>query len=68
MIKMKVCHTGRIERDVNLHVEIELTDNDIFNWLTACDNPETLRYLSRYAASCAMGLEHPEYDDFRSRA
>lgn len=53
---------------VPVEIEIPLSKNDIFNWLTDCTDPDTLRYLGRYALNCARGLEQPDDDDFRSRA
>ena len=58
----------KISKDVTITVEAEVTKNDIFNWLTACDDVKTLRYLGKYALRCAEAIEHPDYDDFRSRA
>lgn len=48
--------------------EIELTANDIFNWINNCQDPLTLRNLGNAALSFAAALEHPDVDDFRSRA
>lgn len=53
---------------VPVEVQIPLSKDDIFNWLTECTDPDTLRYLGRYAINCARGLEQPDDDDFRSRA
>ena len=58
----------KISKHVAVTVEAELDKNDIFNWLTECQNVETLKYLGKYALRCAESLEHPDYDDFRSRA
>lgn len=49
-------------------VSVEITYNDIFNWLTECENVEMLRNLGRYAIKCARDIEEPDDDDFRSRA
>lgn len=49
-------------------VSVEITYNDIFNWLTKCENVEMLRNLGRYAIKCARDIEEPDDDDFRSRA
>ena len=51
-----------------VEVEIEMSANDVFNWLVECQDPETLRYLGRAALRFAAGLENPDDDDFRSRA
>lgn len=53
---------------VPVEVQIPLSKNDIFNWLTDCTDPDTLRYLGSYAINCARGLEQSDNDDFRSRA
>lgn len=58
----------KITKEVTVTVEAEVTKNDIFNWLTACQDIETLRYLGKYALRCAESLEHPDVDEFRSRA
>lgn len=55
-------------RRSRFEVSVELSVNDIFNWLTDCQNPAALRYLGKYALRCAEGLENPDDDDFRSRA
>ena len=56
-----------LRKTIPVEVSVDLSVNDIFNWLTNCQNPAALRYLGRYAL-CAEGLENPDYDDFRSRA
>ena len=58
----------KVNKIIAVDVEIELTENDIFNWLNSCDNPETLKYLGRAALRFAAMLEDPDDDDFRSRA
>lgn len=57
-----------VEKTVSVEVELPLSVNDIFNWLTNCENFDSLRYLGNYALRCAEGLENPDEDDFRSRA
>ena len=57
-----------ITKTVKLDVQIDLTTNDIFNWITECDSAKDLKYLARYARKCANILEDPDDDDFRSRA
>lgn len=49
-------------------VEIQLTENDIFNWLTQCDDPETLDRVARWCRKYAQGIRGHVDDDFRSRA
>lgn len=56
------------EKTVPVTVTIDVSKNDIFNWLTQCEDPETLRYLGRYALRLARTIENPDDDDFRSRA
>ncbi|MCG4527723.1 hypothetical protein [Intestinimonas massiliensis (ex Afouda et al. 2020)] len=60
--------TQELRKTISVDVKVELSVNDIFNWLTDCQNPAALRYLGKYALRCAEGLENPDYDDFRSRA
>lgn len=48
-------------------IRVPLSENDVFNWMTACADKDALLRLSRYAAKCASGLD-AEPDDFRSRA
>lgn len=60
--------TQELRKTIPVEVSVELSVNDIFNWLTDCQNPAALRYLGKYALSCAEGLENPDDDDFRSRA
>lgn len=59
---------GTAHVTVPVEVQIPLSKNDIFNWLTDCTDPDTLRYLGSYAINCARCLEQPDDDDFRSRA
>ena len=59
---------GKMSKEVSIEVEIELTENDIFNWLNDCSSPEVLRRLGRAALSFARALENSDDDDFRSRA
>lgn len=64
----KVYHTGTVKVPLSADVEVTLTENDIFNWLTHCDNPNCLEYLGKYALKLANNLRAPDDDDFRSRA
>lgn len=57
-----------VRKIVALDVEIELTANDIFNWINNCQDPLTLRNLGNAALSFAAALERPDDDGFRSRA
>lgn len=59
---------GSVRKIVAMDVEIELTASDIFNWINNCQDPLTLRNLGNAALSFAAALEHPDVDDFRSRA
>lgn len=49
-------------KTVTVTQQVELDDNDIFNWLVQCQNPETLKYLGRAALRFAHGLEHGDND------
>lgn len=61
--------SGIVRKQIEISVDIELTANDLFNWLTDCRDIKTLNYLGHYALKCANDLENPpEDDDFRSRA
>lgn len=60
--------SGSVRKIVAMDVEIELTASDIFNWINNCQDPLTLRNLGNTALSFAAALEHPDVDDFRSRA
>ena len=60
--------TQELRKTIPVEVSVELSVNDIFNWLTDCQTPAALRYLGKYALRCAEGLENPDDDDFRSRA
>ena len=53
-------------KTVTVNVRIEMTTNDIFNWLNACNDVDTLRYLSKVARKRADAIENPDNDDFRS--
>lgn len=59
---------GKAKKVVAVEVEIELTENDVFNWLMDCKDPKVLKNLGRAALNFARGLEDPDDDDFRSRA
>lgn len=59
---------GSVRKIVAVDVEIELTANDIFNWINNCQAPLTLKNLGNAALSFAAALEDPDDDDFRSRA
>ena len=59
---------GKLEKNISVTVEIELTANDIFNWLNDCQDTSILRNLGRAALNFAKALENPDDDDFRSRA
>ena len=67
-IDLNRIHNGRLEKTIPVTIEVELTENDIFNWLNDCQNSHTLRNLGRAAFNFARALENPDDDDFRSRA
>lgn len=56
-----------ITKTISNQVTIEISTNDIFNWLTNCRDIETLKYLGKYALAKASYMENPDNDDFRSR-
>lgn len=59
---------GEIHLSVSLETTVALSENDIFNWMTACSDADALTRLSRYAAKCAAEIRDPDDDNFRSRA
>lgn len=68
-MKARTSYCGVVSKKVESTIEIELTENDIFNWLTNCDDKETLKYLGNYARTRYKELsEKQPLDDFRSRA
>ena len=54
-------------KTISNQVTIEISTNDIFDWLTNCRDIETLKYLGKYALAKASYMENPDNDDFRSR-
>ena len=64
----KSFYKGRFKTKVSAEIEIELTKEDVFNWLNECDDPKALRYLGNAALRFAQALENTDDDDFRSRA
>lgn len=69
MSTAKLTCSGKIRVQFPLQeVFIDLSEKDIHNWLVQCKDPEALRRLARAARSYANALEHPDDDDFRSRA
>ena len=56
-----------ITKTISNQVTIEISTNDIFDWLTNCRDIETLKYLGKYALAKASYMENPDNDDFRSR-
>ena len=53
-----------ITKTISNQVTIEISTNDIFNWLTNCRDIETLKYLGKYALAKASYMENPDNDDF----
>ena len=66
--KTSVDYCGNVSVSVIGEIKVNLTDNDIFNWLNSCQNAETLKYLGKAALSFARAIENTNFDDFRSRA
>ena len=56
-----------ITKTISNQITIEISTNDIFDWLTNCRDIETLKYLGKYALAKASYMENPDNDDFRSR-
>ncbi len=69
---VKVDHNGKIHTTIPVDVDVELSTNDIYNWIQQCNNSEALLYISSSALSAARRIKYPELyeddDDFRSRA
>lgn len=63
-----VHYNGKITVEITKTIEVNISDNDIFNWITQCNNADTLRYIGNYALKMASRIEKPDDDDFRSRA
>lgn len=65
-------YRGHIKTAVTVDIDVALTANDVYNWIQACDNPETLSYISRAAVSRRNRIlfrgKYEDDDDFRSRA
>lgn len=57
-----------VQKEINIKYELEITQADVERWLIDCQDPSVLRSLARQANAYARGLEHPDDDDFRSRA
>lgn len=55
-----------ISKTIPVTVEAEITTNDVFNWLCACDDAETLYYLGKAALNRAKAIENPDDDVFHS--
>ena len=47
--------TQELRKTIPVEVSVELSVNDIFNWLTDCQNPAALRYLGKYALALCRG-------------
>lgn len=54
------------KKTVTVAVTLELTENDIFNWLIECQNPDTLKYLGRAALKFARDIESQSADGWHS--
>lgn len=55
-----------ISKTITVTVDTDITTNDIFNWLCACNDAETLRYLGKAALNRARAIENPDDDVFHS--
>lgn len=72
-MKAEVDYRGKIhvEGTINFATEVILTPNDIYNWVLSHDTPEDvemLKTLSKQIHRHIDAIEHPDDDDFRSRA
>ena len=59
-IRQTICKT------IPVTVEADITTNDIFNWICACDDAETLHYLGKAALNKANSIEKHDDDIFHS--
>lgn len=57
-----------VRKTVSVDIETTLTTNDIFNWLTACDDITTLRYLAKHVYRRISSFENPNNNNFESKA
>lgn len=57
-----------IQKTVSVDVDFSIDTNDIFNWITFCNNIDELKYINRYIQRKIRSLKEPDNDDFRSRA
>ena len=55
-----------ISKTITVTVDADITTNDIFNWLCACNDAEVLRYLGKAALNRARAIENPDDDVFHS--
>lgn len=55
-----------ISKTMTVTVDTDITTNDIFNWLCACNDAETLHYLGKAALNRARAIENPDDDVFHS--
>lgn len=55
----KTC-INEVQVELQGTMSVSLTANDIFNWITHCDNVETLRYLGGYALRLADTISNAE--------
>lgn len=60
--KPDVHYEDTLVKTVTVTQQVKLDDNDIFNWLCQCQNPETLKYLGRAALRFAHNLVHGNND------
>lgn len=55
-----------ISKAITVTVDTDITTNDVFNWLCACNDAETLHYLGKAALNRARAIENPDDDVFHS--
>ena len=47
-------------------IDVTLTSNDIFNWLSQCNDVDILNYLGTYALKRRDTIKNPDNDPMRS--
>ena len=63
----------QVFKDIKVQALLDITYNDVVNWINCCNDKEQLFELRHYVNNCIYRIalkDEPEYqdDDFRSRA
>ena len=63
----------QVFKDIKVQALLDITYNDVLNWINCCNDKEQLFELRHYVNNCIYRIalkDEPEYqdDDFRSRA